>query len=278
MALQPSDCENTAIYRRVLSSAQNKLSAAINQIRSSIPHSGEIGTLIERQFRSQLEEIMPEKIGVSHGFVVDSANAVSRQMDIILYDRHYTPRIFASDGAQMFPVEATYACGEIKTDLDTSKLEDSFQKCLSYKTLCRKAYIEQSSPITKSYSLFGREHDHWQSIFFCIAVESINAAVLIGKYNEIVDREKLSIHQRIDTIVALQSTYGGNVLLNISGEVKCGVPPSKSINFLPKHDSKLYGYQAKEAWALFSMLLLSYMTQVPTEPIDVLPYGGDSPY
>lgn len=278
MYAQASDCENSTIYRRVLSSAQNKLSAAINQIRGSIPHSGEIGTLIERQFRSRLEEIMPEKIGVSHGFVVDSSNAVSRQMDIILYDRHCTPRIFTSDGAQMFPVEATYACGEIKTNLDTSKLEDSFQKCWSYKTLCRKAYVEQPAHITKTYSLFGDAHNHWQSIFFCIAVESISASVLIDRYNEIVNREKLPIQHRIDTIVALQPNSGGNVLLNISGEVKSGVPPENSINLLPQQDSKLYSYQANEAWALFSMLLLSYMTQVPTEPINVLRYAGDRPY
>ena len=180
MTLQCSERDNTTRYRKVLSSAQDKLKAAINQIRCPIPHSGEIGALIEQQFRSQLEEILPEKIGVSHGFVVDSTNGVSRQMDIILYDRLNTPRIFASDGAQMFPVEATYACGEIKTDLNSSELEDSFKKCLSYKKLCRKAYIKQSSPITKSYTLFGCECDYWQSIFFCVAVESINATYLRG--------------------------------------------------------------------------------------------------
>lgn len=169
-------------YRRALSSAQNKLTAAIDQIRLSIPHSAEIGTLIEQQFRSQLEEILPEKIGVSHGFVVDSSGGVSKQMDIILYDRLNTPRIFASDGAQMFPVEATYACGEIKTKLNSKELTDSFEKCLSYKSLCRKAYIKRISPITTTHNLFGCEYDHWQSIFFCLAVESINANRLQNTY------------------------------------------------------------------------------------------------
>ena len=278
MTQKCSECDNTTAYRRVLSSAQNKLNAAINQIRRSIPHSGEIGTLIEQQFRSQLEEVLPEKIGVSQGFVVDSISRVSRQMDIILYDKLNTPHVFASDGAQMFPVEATYACGEIKTDLNSSELEDSFKKCLSYKKLCRKAYIKQSRPITTNYTLFGCEYDHWQSIFFCVAVESIKATCLNDKYNEIVDSMKLPVHKRVDTIIALGGTDCQNMLLNISGEIKNGVPQDQSIDLLPKPGSKLYSYRAKEPWSLFVMLLLRYMTQAQTEPINMLAYGGDNPY
>ena len=278
MAQKCSEFDNTTAYRRVLSSAQKKLNAAIDQIRRSIPHRGESGTLIERQFRSQLEEVLPEKIGVSQGFVVDSIGGVSKQMDIILYDKLNTPRIFASDGAQMFPVEATYACGEIKTDLNSSKLEDSFKKCLSYKELCRKAYIKQASPLTTSYTLFGCEYDRWQSIFFCVAVESIKAKCLNDKYNAIVDSMKLPVHKRVDTIIALSATDCQNMLLNVSGEVKNGIPPNQSIDLLPKPESKLCRYRAKEPWSLFVMLLLHYMIHAKTEPIDILFYGGDKPY
>ena len=129
-------------YRRALSVAQNKINAAIAPIRSLIPHSGEIGTLVEKQFQSQLAEVLPEKIGVSNGFVMDSKGKISKQMDIILYDKLNTPRIFESEGAQIFPVETTFACGEIKTSLDSEKFVDSFEKCLSYKNLCRKAYFK----------------------------------------------------------------------------------------------------------------------------------------
>ena len=49
-------------------------------------------------------------------------------MDIVLYDRTNTPRILASDGARMFPAETAYACGEIKTRLDSPGLGDGFDK------------------------------------------------------------------------------------------------------------------------------------------------------
>ena len=266
-------------YRNVLSAVQQKLNAAINQIRSAIPHPGEAGMLIEQQFRFQLEEALPEKVGVSHGFVVDSHGGLSRQMDIILYDRLNTPRIFASDGTQMFPVESTYACGEIKTKLDASNLRDSFEKCASYKSLSRRAYFEPiGEPTTRTYILFGSEKSHWQSIFFCIAFESINSVLLQAQYNEIVKSGNLQVHEKIDTIIALSATDGRNVLINVSGGLENGMPASESIDLLPSPGSELCSYPAKEPWSLFIMLLLRYMTQALMEPVNMLSYGGDDPY
>ena len=266
-------------YRSVLSTAQEKLNAAINQIRRAIPHSGETGMLIEQQFRSQLEEVLPEKVGVSHGFVVDSYGRLSKQMDIILYDRLNTPRIFASDGTQMFPVESTYACGEIKTKLNALNLKDSFEKCSSYKNLSRRAYFEPTKKlITSTYKLFGSEKPHWQSIFFCVAFESVNSTSLQNRYNEIVMSKNLQVHEKIDTIIALRATDKRNMLINVSGELRNSVPTLQSIDLLPSLGSKLCSYPAKEPWSLFIMLLLRYMTQAPMEPINMLLYGGNEPY
>lgn len=180
-------------YRASLSGAQAKLKADIDRIRDSTPHSAEIGSLIEKCIRSALGEVLPNKIGISDGFVVDSEGGVSQQMDIILYDKLSTPIIFTSDGAQIFPVETTYACGEIKTQLNASTLKDTSEKCSSYKNLIRKAYIAiegtdliLSTPdmsITgktqKSLTLFGERHNHWQSIFFCIAFEGVSKETLL---------------------------------------------------------------------------------------------------
>ena len=263
-------------YRSVLSTVQEKLNASINQIRQAIPHSGEVGMLIEQQFRSQLEQILPEKVGVSHGFVIDSLGSVSKQLDIILYDRLNTPLIFASDGTQMFPVEATYACGEIKTKLNLGELRDCFDKCSSYKNLRREAYFDQ--PEKTIYKLFGSQFDHWQSIFFCIAFESINAKSLQNTYNKIEKSRNLQVHQKVDTIISLSATGKRNMLINVSGELINGVPAPKSIDLLPSSGSQLCSYPAKEPWSLFTMLLLRYMTQAPMEPVNMLAYGGDKPY
>ena len=266
-------------YRNVLSSAQRKMSASIAQIWAAHPHSGETGDLIERVFRSQLLEALPEKIGVSSGFVLDSHGSVSRQMDIILYDRPNTPRIFASDGAQMFPVETTCACGEIKTSMDSTQLIDTFEKCLSYRRSDRKAYYSQSHrPLQTTHTLFGCNYEHWQSTFSCIAAESASAAALLPKFNEIVEQHSLKIHERVDTFVALDATDNQNILLNSLVEAGTDIPQDKSIDLLPAPSNRIRTFRATEPWSLFVMLLLRYMIQVPTEPVKMLLYSGNDPF
>ena len=193
------------LYRNVLSAAQHKMSATIDQIRHSVPHAGETGDLVERVVRNQLLEVLPEKVGVSNGFVVDSQGSVSRQMDVILYDRPSTPRIFTSDGAQIFPVESTYACGEVKTDMDSKQLIDSFEKSLSYKNLVRKAYYSEPNGIfQRTYKLFGRDVDHWQSIFFCIAAHSVASSSLMPTFKKLWR----SVHSRFISVSTPLSHYG----------------------------------------------------------------------
>ena len=266
-------------YRSVLSTAQQRISVAVDQIRKAIPHPGETGALVERLFRSHLEDILPEKVGVSNGFVVDSRGAVSRQMDVILYDKLNALRLFTSEGAQMFPVETTYACGEVKTNMTSERFHDSFEKCLSYKRLSRHAYVRTSNTIlTQVHTLFGQQYDHWQSIFFCIAANSISTTSLVPVYHDIVAQRGLQVHERVDTVVSLNAANNQNFLLNGTSEQEDGIPDERSIDFLPYPGSRLFTYPAKEPWSLFVMLLLRYMTQVPTTRIDMLPYGGEEPY
>lgn len=254
-------------YQEVLLSSQKKLDISAEQIRNLIPTSGEIGTLIEEMFRSYLSEVLPEKIGVSHGFVMDSDDGKSQQMDIIFYDKMSTPRIFTSTAANVFPVEATYACGEVKTKLNAKELKDSFKKCLSYKDLRRKAYFDRSgSDIKHSHRLFGEDKKHWESIFFCISVESISSGRLKQKYKDLVKKDNLGVEKRIDTIFSLGSTDSRNIITNYNAEY----------DFLPSKNSKLHAISVEKSWGLFINLLLRYMVEVPTEPINMLYYGGKS--
>lgn len=270
----------SSIYRDILKTEQQQTIASISQIRHAIPHAGEKGNLVERVFRTQLLKVLPEKVGVSNGFVVDAKDKISKQMDIILYDRINTPRLYTSAGAQLFPVESTFACGEIKTKLDSEKLRDTFDKCQSYKRLSRAAYFTRPNSIIKrTHSLFGREFDHWQSIFFCIAACSIDAESLVSTYKSNVNNELLPIEQRVDTIVALEATGNqSNMLLNGKTDKATSIPLNRSINLLPYPDSSICTYRTEEPWALFVMLLLNHMAQAPTEPINMVLYSGNEPY
>ncbi|MCG9128257.1 hypothetical protein JT359_11705 [Candidatus Poribacteria bacterium] len=252
-------------YQESLYFSQKKLEISAEKIRNlSAP--AEKGTLIENTFRENLEQILPEKIGISSGFVMDTDGSESKQMDIILYDKMNTPRLFTSDSVQVFPVEYTYACGEVKTKLATTELQDSFKKCSSYKNLNRKAYFDRGgNQIQHFYKLYGTDSIHWKSIFFVLAAESISSSELIDEYKRIVNTENLPMEKRVDSIFSLKSTDNGNVVCH----------HSESYDLLPSENSHLHGKFVDNSWGFFMNLLLRYLVQAQTEPVDLLQYGGN---
>lgn len=276
-----SESSNDSRYRRSLYFQQRKLVESISEARELISHSGEKGREIEEKIREALAQVLPEKIGVSHGFVIDSNNEISRQMDIVLYDKMNTPKIYIGDQVQIFPVESTYACGEVKTTLDADKLEDVLKKCLSYKNLHRKAYFPQKGDIKNAVHMFGKESEHWESIFFCITYEtpSPDLEELWKKWILMIGREDLPLEKWIDTIVALNNPADHcNIILNAIPDAEPGRPADNSVSLLPYPGSSIYIYRARYSWALFIALLLGYMVQAPPQIINMLEYNKDEPF
>ena len=72
-------------YRRSLHHMQDQLTAEIARIRATIPHSGEVGIGIEEHIRRALSEVLPRKVGVSHGFVKSTRPVANRSRWILSY-------------------------------------------------------------------------------------------------------------------------------------------------------------------------------------------------
>lgn len=253
-------------YQESLYFSQKKLEISVQQFKGVIPTPGEKGKLIEKTFKENLEEILPEKIGVLSGVVIDSDGNESTYMDIVLYDKMNTPNLFTSDAVQIFPVETTYVCGEVKTKLDKTELSDSFKKCSTYKNLIRKAYFDTPKNVNQqSYKLYGTDSNHWKSIFFILSLDSISSSELIEEYKRIVNTESLPMEKRVDSIFSLNSADDGNVVCH----------HSDCYDFLPSETSHLHGIFVDNSWGFFINLLLRYMVQAQTEPIDLLQYDGN---
>lgn len=250
-------------YQKSLYSSQKNLEISTDGIRNlSTP--AEKGALIRKTFKENITEILPEKIGVSNGVVIDSEGSESKQMDIILYDKMNSPRLFTNDSVQVFPVESTYACGEIKNKLGATELQDSFKNCYTYKNLNRKAYFDTPNNVNQQrYKLYGTDSIHWKSIFFILTTESVSSSELIEEYKRIVNTDSLPMEKRVDSIYSLQSKDNGNVVCHYSD----------SYDFLPSEKSHLHGIFVDNSWGFFMNLLLKYMVQARTEPIDILQYG-----
>lgn len=101
---------------------------------------GLVGSSKEHPARVQLENLMPEGIGVGSGIVIDSYGGASKQQDIVIFEK-ICP-IFSINGspdATYYPVEGVIAAGEVKSTLGKAELYDAFSKSASVKKLTRHA-------------------------------------------------------------------------------------------------------------------------------------------
>jgi hypothetical protein len=69
--------------------------------------------------------------------VIDHEGRQSDQLDIVIYDRQYSPFIFRQDSAIFIPAESVYAVIEVKQELDKGMLEYAAEKARSVRRLKR---------------------------------------------------------------------------------------------------------------------------------------------
>ena len=108
---------------------------------------GFVGSSREKVAKDKLEQLLPPGIGVGSGCVIDSSGGTSRQMDVVIYEKHICPVYCINEApeATYYPCEGVITVGEIKSLLTSKELADIFEKMASVKTL--KRYSEQRAEI-----------------------------------------------------------------------------------------------------------------------------------
>ena len=76
---------------------QDQMITRLTTNRSIISHPGEKGTATELCWGDLLRDYLPKRYQISKGFVVDSKGQISDQIDLIIYDRQYSPFLFNQD-------------------------------------------------------------------------------------------------------------------------------------------------------------------------------------
>ena len=55
---------------------------------------GLVGSAREHEVRNKLQSVLPTKVAVATGCVIDSFGNTSNQCDVILYEKDHCPRVF----------------------------------------------------------------------------------------------------------------------------------------------------------------------------------------
>ncbi len=115
-----------------------KMRIDFDDVRNSIKHPGEKGRSGEEIFREFLRLYFPKTLDISTGFIIDSNSNQSKQIDVIISDAARTPIFYENLSVRILPVECVYAVIEVKTMLDSTRLQQSFENMKSVRKLEKK--------------------------------------------------------------------------------------------------------------------------------------------
>lgn len=103
--------------------------------KEKLIHPGEFGIYRENICKSFLKFIIPAKLDIDDGFIINSFEGISTQCDIVIYDKGNTPLIRSMEFQKFFPVETVIGVGEVKSDLSRSDLKAALLKLSEIKKL-----------------------------------------------------------------------------------------------------------------------------------------------
>ncbi len=118
-------------------SLQAHLANSLNANRAVLTHPGSKGDASETNWLNLLESHLPNRYQASKAFVIDSNGECSEQIDIVIYDRQYTPLLYNRDGQRFIPAESVYAVFEVKQDINRAHIEYAGAKAASVRKLFR---------------------------------------------------------------------------------------------------------------------------------------------
>ncbi len=136
-AKEASKVDGKRFLREAFAAEQQVLRLQLELSAKSITHSGVMGAVNEHHFIDVLRSYLPNRYAVSEGIVVDSDGATSDQIDVVIFDRQYTPTLLDQKSHRFIPAEAVYCVLEVKPTLTKEYLHYAGDKAASVRKLKR---------------------------------------------------------------------------------------------------------------------------------------------
>lgn len=123
--------------KKIFLGLQTEMVAKLRNSRANVKHPTAKGNVTESSWRRLLETYLPKRYAVESAFVIDSTGNISEQIDLVIFDRHFSPFLFHEDGAIYIPAESVYAVFEIKQEATSTNLAYAAKKVESVRKLTR---------------------------------------------------------------------------------------------------------------------------------------------
>lgn len=132
-----SPSANRVEVRALFEGLQAAMLAELNTSRQNLTHAPTLGGVTEQRWAQLLTTYLPKRYCVSPAFVLDSEGSISDQIDLVIYDRHFSPFLFHQEGATYIPAESVYAILEVKQELSRENIRYAGAKIASVRRLKR---------------------------------------------------------------------------------------------------------------------------------------------
>jgi hypothetical protein len=207
--------------KQIFLGLQKEMAVKLGNTRTTIGHPVAKGDITENSWRGMLEKYLPKRYAVEKAFVVDSDGNISDQIDLVVFDRHFSPFLFHQDGAYYIPAESVYALFEIKQEATKKELLYAGKKAESVRKLKRT-----STHITHA----GGRHDPVVpkkiiAGFLCLASSWKDG--LAGKFSTVL--KSLPMNQRLDLACVLEQ---GAISLTLGNQSRIDLeifPPEQAL-------------------------------------------------
>ena len=121
----------------LLSGLHETIEKQLELARRTMGHPVAKGDASEGVWLEMLEKYLPKRYQAAKAFVVDSAGVFSEQIDVLVFDRQYSPFIFELNKQTVIPAESVYAVFEAKQSIDAEEVRYAKRKVASVRRLHR---------------------------------------------------------------------------------------------------------------------------------------------
>lgn len=121
----------------LLRGLHDELHQQLETARKAMGHPGSKGDASEAVWLELFKTYLPKRYQAEKAFVVDSQGNFSDQMDVVIFDRQYSPFIFTFKEQKIIPAESVYAVFEAKQTINSSLVDYAQKKIESVRKLHR---------------------------------------------------------------------------------------------------------------------------------------------
>lgn len=121
----------------ILSVLHEDIQQRLQNVRKTLGHPVTKGDASERVWLELLKKYLPHRYQAETAHIVDSKGNFSEQIDVVVFDRQYTPFIFHYEGKMVIPAEGVYAVFESKQSINAEQIKYAQSKVASVRQLHR---------------------------------------------------------------------------------------------------------------------------------------------